>query len=629
MKRITAESTIEEVMKDIGVGAGEDLHESAKRERFLEKFAQLRSRNPSTELTLDEVETAYVTAEEDEDGEFIDITITTKGFPQPTTNLPIDYHFYLIQKGMTIHEAAHIMYSSYPAMKKYLDKVEEEEDDDVYVSMFKNIFNVLEDGAIEKFAQEDFRVEEELLHLRTTLHESHYMGQEVTKKDKTEYHYPFYFAIMAALLNIGVYDNEELENLLDEDNDKHVMPARGGEYDRKMLIETLPTCREYIEKIQSERDAEKRAKLSYQLWDYLKDYIQNSHTPGNNRLKKQQNNKERESYAPSVPENLGEQHGEQERKPTQAGGDSSDNAGDGTQTLGDSRKKAVEEAEGNLPDEVGEKAQQEIIQEAKEEGNDWSDELEEILQSLGAGDGVEEIFIPEDGKVDRERKREAERYGKRCAKIFKSRLKRQQKDRTVRHKHHGEFDDKSLIKGERGSPRVCKKVREGDKKNYSCIIVCDRSGSMSARMEDVELAAGAVAYGLEAVGVDTSIMDTYQSKTTIAKPFQTNVEDFAEKLFAGRISGGTPLRYTLKFANERIERGQGDVPFMIVITDGNPRRRDVVKEEIKKANFPVLGMYLTNNEKTDQLKLYNRAVTVKNDEDVAQKLINLITSVVF
>jgi Mg-chelatase subunit ChlD len=627
MQRITAESNITETMTEIGIGNKEKLRESERRRRNLEKFAQLRSRNPHANLLLKDSHTAFVTADEDaESEEFVEIVVTTRDFEQNQNyQLPERYHHYLIQKAMTIHEAAHIMYSSYSEMEKYLEKVKENEDE-THEQMFLNIFNVLEDGAIEKFAQEDHRVDEELYHLRATLHESHYMGQRVEMENgKERYDYPFYFAVMTALLNIGVYDNKELERLLDEDNESHIFAIAAPEMDRKMFLELLPKLRNGIDEIQSERNVETRYKKIYELWQEIKKYINRSTTPGKNRMKKQKS-ETGDTYSSGVPENIAESHGEQDSSSSTSSGQSNNEK---TEPLGDMRSEMKEVEDGSLPKEIEEKAKKDIIQEAKEDGNDWEDELEKIINSLGAGDGVKEIFVPDDGEVDIQRKKEAERYGKRCAKIFRNRLRRMQKDKEVRAKKRGEFDSRRIMQADRGSTRVFKQTKEGDEKNYSCVIVCDRSGSMRNRMEDVELSAGAVAYGLEDVGVDTSILDTYDSKTTLAKPFQTDIENFAEKLFAGRIKGGTPLRYTIQFAKQRIDRGHGDVPFMIVITDGRPRNESKVKEEIKSANFPVLGLYLSETDKKEQLKLYDKAVTVSENEDVAQRLINLINTIVF
>jgi hypothetical protein len=155
---------------------------------------------------------------------------------------------------------------------------------------------------------------------------------------------------------------------------------------------------------------------------------------------------------------------------------------------------------------------------------------------------------------------------------------------------------------------------------------------MDGVIEDVELAAGAIAYGLETNGIDTSILDTHNSKTTLSKPFGTEVEDFEKKIFAGRVGGGTPLKYTARFARNRMKRGGGKIPFMIIVTDGGAADKEGFKEEVRKANFPILGLYMSGRSSRQiqsQLDLYDKAVQCGPDSDVSQRLINLIRGVMF
>ena len=627
MQRITADDSVEEVLARLGVGEDEKLRESEKRRSNLEKFAKLRSRNPNVTLDIQNTPTAFVEVEEGDIEEFRNITVTSKEFEQVESNLPEKYHSYLLQKAQTGHEVGHVLYSSWPALEEFEEKVRDEEDVDTeqYVQMFRNFVNVLEDGAIERFLGEDFRIEEELYHLRQTLHEQTYMGSQSSNGQEVIYFYPFFFAIMTACLNIGVYDNGELDKLLDEDDEEHCWPpgSRGGGGDRKRFVnKCLPKIEEYIPKIQSEPDAYKRTELCYELWDFLVPYIDRAPTGSKDKFDEEMSNHDGDGYSPGVPNNLSESHGEQSEEPIFVGGE-----GDEESSLGDERNEMAKG--GDV--EVEDTAERGIISESKQQGDgDWSEEIEELINALGAGDGVKELAIAEDGEIDSQRRMAARKLGKRCEKVFKNRLQQTKKDTTIRGQRRGNLDTRSLVKAERGSPRIFKQTDEGEEKNYSCIIVTDRSGSMSGTIDDVELAAGAVAWGLQENGVDTSILDTHNSMTTLAKPFGTSVESFEEKLFTNRVGGGTPITGTMQFMRERIDRGENDYPFAIVITDGGARNVDAFKDEVKKANFPVLGLYLEGGygDIDDQLKHYNKAISINSGEDVSQALINLINSVI-
>lgn len=641
MKRITSDSTVEEVMAELGVGPEEKLRESSKRKNTLEKFAQMRSRNPKVTLSLKETPTAFVEVDDELD-EFVDITVTTKRFQQTVTQIPEKYSDYLIQKAMCSHEVGHVLYSDWPVLEQFMEKAKEDElshegvDEsmaDSYKQMFQNFYNVLEDGAIEKYLTDEFRLDEEILHLRATLHEDKYFGQEYSADGReSEYHYPFFYAVMTAALNLGVYDNGELDKLLDENNDKHIFAIRGGEVDREMFIQdVLPMLRSSIPKIHSHTDAYDRTEAIYDLWCEIRKYIDRAQTPGRMEFNQQQKQSSSQSYVEGVPENLSKGHGEQDKEPVTIQPGSGDDESK-SQTHGEKQGDRTEISDEN--EGVGsskQKAKEGIIAETMQESGDWSDELEEIINALSGGKGTDQIAIADDGEINQSRVDEAEKLSGRTARLFERRLRQLNKDKVVRNKERGEFDSRALIPAERGSTRIFKQTKKGNKKNYSCMIVLDRSGSMSGRIDEVELAAGAIAWGLEENGVDTSIIDTESSMTTLSKPFGTSVDSFKQKVFSGRCGGGTPLTHTMKFARQRMSRGDGDYPFAIVITDGRPHNTEGFKNEISNANFPVLGLYLSNSRDhvDNQLSLYDKAIVCEPGEDINQNLINLINSIIF
>jgi len=515
MKRITSEDSVEEVMAQLGVGEGEELRESSKREDMLERFAQMRSRNPKTTVTLEETSTAFVKVDEELE-EFVDITVTTKRFEQTVSDLPGKYHDYLLQKSQTGHEIGHILYSDWPALEHYMDKVEEDElqyegvDESMaesYKQMFQNFANVLEDGAIEKYLTEEFRLDEEILHLRSTIHEDKYFGQQypLEKDDDgniimSEYQYPLFYAVMTAALNLGVYDNGELDKLLDESNENHAFAIRGGEVDREMFIQDiLPMMRSYVPKIHQETDAWERMEKIYELWCEVRKYIDRSQTSGRMEFEQKQKQQDSNSYIEGVPENLSEPHGEQDSEPVMIGSPGGDEeSSDDELTHGERQGIASETShESDGGGSIEEKAREGVIEEAKQESGDWSDEIEEIINALGAGEGTDEIAVAEDGVVNQSRMQKAKRLSDRTSRLFARRLRQLNKDKVVRGKERGEFDSRALIPAERGSTRTFKQVKEGKDKNYSCMLVVDRSGSMRNDIDDVELATGAIAWGLE------------------------------------------------------------------------------------------------------------------------------------
>lgn len=625
MQRITKESEIEEVMMSMGIGPNEKLRESTRRKTNLEKFAQLRSRNPHATLNLKNVRSALVKADE-ERGEFIDIIISNREFEQKNSDLPSKYHDYIMQKALTSHEVGHILYSSWPELDKLYDMVKNAErakegvdsnEIHIYESMFADFFNLIEDGCIERYLAQDYRIGEELAHMRSTIHEDTRMGVQYPNEDGSfQYYYPFFQAVQEASLCIGVYDSGALDKLKDDSNDNYLIADFETDINERLFFdECVPKLEEEIPKIQKETDCAKRYNLIFKLWEDIRKYLNRSTTSGK---KEHEIGEGSGGYLEDAPENMSEGHGEQVKMPLDI-----ENV---SESQGDRMKTSAENGRGELT----EKAKQKVLNEANE-SNDWSDELEDIIDSLGAGDGIDEIAIAEDGTVNNKRMKQAENLSRRTERIFSRRLRKLRKQKTISNQERGIFDSRAMIPAERGSTRCFKKIKPAGDKDYKCMIVLDRSGSMNTIIKDVELAAGSIAWGLEENGVDTSIIDTHSSMTTLSKPFGTKTSDFQKKIFAGRCGGGTPLSDTVNFGRKRLKRGRGKIPFMIIITDGSPFDRSKFKSEISKANFPVLGIYLTNEKENvqDQLSLYNKAVVCDSSDDINQVLINLINKIIF
>ena len=649
MKRITANSQVEEVMMDIGVGEGQELRESEKRRSNLEKFAKLRSRQPETDLELQNVSTAFVSVDEDEDdGEFKSIVIPTEKYEQKVTDLPQDYFDYLIQKGMTIHEVGHILYSSWPAYKKYEEKVrdmESKEKAETRVKMFQNLWNVFEDGAIEKFLSEDYRVEEEILCLRSSIHEDHYQGKPREDGIRTIYIYPSFYLVMAASLCEAVYDNGELDKILDEDNDKFRIPgSTEGEWFRNDI---LPAIQDTTDKVLNEYDAEKRVEYVFDLWKEISDFLDQSIMSGDGEMKKENaGDNQQSSYSPKAPSNVSEGHGDQNQSPSPSSGNGNqeeDEQGEGDDSANHGKEmgeKAEEIQENSQQEkEIEKKGKQGVVEESKQEGaSDWSDEIEEFIDILGAGDGHDELIIADKGEKDNSKISKAQNYGKRSAKQFRRSLHQLRKEKVKRGQRRGEFDPRRMVPAERGDTRVFRRTEKGDEYDYRCMIIDDRSGSISNDIDEVELATGSISYGLEANGVDVSVMDICNGRPRIVKPFGTKTDNFTDRLFTGEYGGGTPLRYVIKYGRKRMDRGNGQIPFMIIICDGAPNSFDSYREQIKKCNFPVLGLYIRNDMDRRELRrsnlekdmeMFDKGVVSTKEDDIQQQTINLIRKIMF
>jgi Mg-chelatase subunit ChlD len=288
-------------------------------------------------------------------------------------------------------------------------------------------------------------------------------------------------------------------------------------------------------------------------------------------------------------------------------------------------------------EDLEEQFREELAQEAAEldGGEAIIEDAEEYLDIInGASDEYRgfTMEIPEEPArdFDRERWNESQRIGNRVARDFRNRLLREKRSKVKRGKRRGQFDRSRMVHAARGSTRVFKKEEEGDEKDYSCMVVLDRSGSMSSDgINEAEMAVTALTSALEDVGVDSSVLDLYHSEARLVKSFGQETKDVKEHLVNSSASGGTPLTEVLHLARERVS--DHDNPFMIVITDGRPGSPDTYREELDKCHFPVLGVYLTGNQKPDDEKYFHRQVYVNGREtdELRTKLHNLANEVLF
>jgi len=651
MQRITADSKVENVLQQLGVGEGEELRESQMRKNRLEKFAQLLSKKPETSLELVETNendpNAWVEAEEGQDTDVEDIedgyreiSVTCSEIEQNITDLPDNYYDYISQKAFTIHEVGHILYSDYYWFRKYLREAKNRNtslDTDSVQQLFHQVYNICEDGAIEHFLSTEYRVGEELSLMRMNMHEGQYNGVEREDKDGVFYFYPSIHMVSAALFSVGIYDNGELDKLLDENNSKFRYPNKTDFNEFKDTV--LPAIEHFIPKIQSAGSAKQRMEHIFDLWIEIEDFLDNSMTPGAYELETQGDGGKGGNMEI---EEMEAGYGEQAEEPNGEAIEVDIDIESGS-TPGQENKEEAEEIQEEIQEggksEIEEEIEKEMEREAREESGDWSEEIENIIDTLQGGEGMNELIVAEKEKTRQDINNRIKKTGKRAEKHFRRNLRRLQEDSVIKKQKRGKFDARRMISAERGSPKVFEQTDPGEDKDYSCVVVADRSGSMSSDVDEMEEAVGTITTGLEAVGVDTCVLDVCSSKTRLAKPFGTKTKQFSNRLFTGRTSGGTPITHTIKFARERINQGAGDEPFIIVVSDGGPASRERYLNELKKCSFPVLGVYLNNGITTERyrnkrgiekdLEIFHRGVVCGKDGDVQQKLIDLINGVMF
>lgn len=635
--RITRNTDIEQLKETLGAGSPEELRSSHRREQSLEKFAQFRSRHPGVTLRLVDGQAAFVQADEDEEDEgYKAICIGTEPPEQPVTSLPQKYYDYVVQKGMTIHEIGHVMFSSYPAFDQEINSNVESE----WEAIAHQIWNALEDGAIEQELRSNYRVAAELEVMYENIASDNYQGEprEIDGQDEEVYVYMMHQAIMVALMDLGIWDSGELDELLDPDNERCHFTTQN---DADRFREFVPRIEEAVMEVQSHPDPISRYAAVYDFFEDAKELIDNADTSGKRQAQRKNGNEPMDGLPDDAIEAIGEALEEAESLGDGSGGGQAmpgeENA-EGFGGGGDDEGPDEEELQGQFSDEL----QNEVKH--MDGGQSLLDEIDEFADIIQGGDEggpgtSDELVIHMGTSADHSRWNDAEIHGKRLAQMFRRRLQQERRTTWKRNQRRGNLDTRQMMKAQRGNPAVFEQEEDSDEKDYSCMFIVDRSGSMSSESQDTEFALASMSMGLEDVGVDTSIIDIYGGEPRLCKPFGSDPEASKRQIVTGETGGGTPLTNALRLGRERVDDGFGKYPFIVVITDGRPHNESAYRDELNKCNFPVLGIYLRSDisrsntgeikRLQEQFDFMHRWALIAQGESVQQSLYHLVDEILF
>lgn len=356
-------------------------------------------------------------------------------------------------------------------------------------------------------------------------------------------------------------------------------------------------------------------------------------------------------------EEVGDEEGDDEDGA--GGGDEDDDGDDGAADGdgddgdgGDGPAPSQQEptAPGGTPEEDDDLAQQarQKIRQEQEQAQGVDQQLKEEMEKMkdvmnGSRDSgntplQDVIFQLHRGTGDDKDWSQAKRDGQTLASILMEKLRQEERQKTRRHQRRGTVD-RSRLPGlvTSGNTRIFKKDEPGGEKDYSCMVVLDRSGSMGGRDTEVaQRAVGAFMYALDEVGIDASLMDMYNNEARIISPFGQNVKAAHGGIYSDESGGSTPLSDCLFAARSRLEQRGGN-PFIIVITDGHPDDNQQYMDELRQCHMPVLGVLLNLGQDEssvpdwmeEQQENYHRTKMVFDNNELQDSLRQLARSVMF
>jgi len=270
-----------------------------------------------------------------------------------------------------------------------------------------------------------------------------------------------------------------------------------------------------------------------------------------------------------------------------------------------------------------------------------TESLKQDIDTLSNGNGAEESeldnikILPEPNTNTTESwdtiKSESKRVSQRLAKqLEQSRQSNTRNELTA----GTQVDPNTAYRLNQGDTRTFKRQQEGDEKEYTMVIVLDRSGSMSrsarGSCKKIETAVQAVtrfAAACESLNINIAVIDFYDDQCRYVKTPSVQTEKCLSRLLSTKAKGGTPLADAIeiagKIANETQEKS-----LIIPITDDLAPDVKKVSKKVNSIHTPVCTLTIATDhtkedppEKAEQLaEEYTQSKYVFNGAKLADRL---------
>jgi hypothetical protein len=625
----------------------ETVRTSDARQRRLQKNVQRQARNWDTRVDIDEeVPTAHV--ESNPDGA-PHVVVTGEPPEQAVTSMDGRAWDWQAQRAFGVHEVGHIRYTDMEDAHDRLNDISRQ-----HRGTAHSLHNAAEDGAIEKQITRRWpNYYEVLRNLRANVFGNTQPG--IPDPEMGGYVFPVAHAAQAATLDLWtrqVYDLNigTLDGLLDDSDDEYHFATEG---DRELFEdEVLPLCRDLVDSALHTPNAVARNEKVFDVIEDILDVLPDADADGES----QQNGRSgsgddgagmpddsRDNHSGEAEADAEQLQPEEDADPSeddegsQSGAGGGDEDEDGDPASGGAGDDDLEDLDDyDIDDEEAAQALEQANDDAREEAGltgDLLDELGNMQDALAdaasdAGLRSDSIVLPtEPASADEGRFNRAQTQSGRLAQILRQRLQSERRTKKLRNRRRGRLDGSNLHRTATGEKRVKQRKEEPEEKDYHCVIVLDRSGSMTSRVGAAEEATGMLLMALEEVGVETMLLELYSNEVRLAKPFSDDTRARKDRVFHGDTSGGTPLTQVLKISRERLNQ-EGGNRFMFVVTDGQPSSKSDFRSALQACTFPVVGVTINDSAGAGE-GCYHRSVTATPGDDLQQSLTNLVQEIMF
>ncbi|MFB6282578.1 MAG: hypothetical protein ABEK59_01395 [Halobacteria archaeon] len=470
---------------------------------------------------------------------------------------------------------------------------------------YKYMWNILEDGAIERLLKQRFDIEDDLEALNRNLIEN------ATPKNGAGFTY-----LRAIDWCLRGYVHDQSDVYEDLKAGRKGYSFNSPDDDHLMVDCAEPIIDDYADAIMQTDAPTERNRLYDQFFDEIADIYEDD-TDVNVQM---------HEVPDIMPDDADENDGT-EGKPADVEED--DNDSDEEEAVVDDYEKF----ELSLQREY----QKNMERFTDEDGESKATDIEEWVRVTDTDYDLNTLYgieVPQSGRsADKKTKMEAEQVSRPIATEFEQRLKQEQRSRRQKGKRSGKLNTGSLHKTRQGDTKIFEQSTDPDEKDYSACVILDRSGSMRDMMSDAEVAAGALIYALDDVGIDAlQLSISSASGTVLEKTVNQDVEDASDAMFCGKAGGGTPMTDGLILAKERLEDLGGN-PFVIIVHDGHPDHQERYRDILEECNFPVLGVYLDEAGNFGEHHIndssYFHKLTMEHKDNAAQAVKQMAKGVMF
>ncbi|WP_254830643.1 VWA domain-containing protein [Haloglomus salinum] len=557
-----------------------------------------------------------------------------------------------VQVGLLFHELGHVLYSDLQRFGDWRSHIAPE-----WEELFRTVYNAAEDGVVEAQMAAEFDVGEDFVVLNDAFaqrerrrhrayvdlfddgepagagsgrggdparepgarsggspagHSGTGPGAPgVASRDGPPLEYTVKEALGIGLLDHGFGDSGRFEALLDPDDEALVV--RNGRHD--VLVELQPSIETYMDRMFAEPDGTRRVDLAAAFFRTVRPTLE-ALPPAQLQAGQRRAGRPHDAIPVAITD---------PRPADRLPGLAADQGEDGTRRSGDRTGRGTgpgrEVLPGRLDRGTVRRAERSLRGDDASRALDDSDplrqEAERLLELVRESEELDRVGIPEPepGSGNRERWETAARDAQRLSAALETQLRRER--RATRSGGHrvGSLDSRRVVDVRRGSSRVFERVERGPEKDYSCLLVLDRSGSMSGAVAAAEDATARLAVAMAGVGVDVSVLSVHQSLPWLELPFGGTPGDHVDRLLSGRVGGSTPLSAALTIARERVRTGRGHEPLVFVVTDGAPNDEERYGAVLDACNFPVFGVYIDAGDGAapDHTEFFDRLVVTDPD----------------